>query len=87
MPNLVFNKLRHWPLSQLRGGAFSNRKGRSDHLTSGSIHTDEMDESWEIFQVSEDKLRSLTLAMCVFKQACTSEILKHDQEEEDMKPW
>lgn len=76
IPNLAFNKLRHWALAQLRGGLFSDRKGWSDHLTSGSIHTDEMDESWEIFQVSKDKSRSLTFVMCVFKQACTSEILK-----------
>lgn len=87
MPNLVFNKLRHWSLAQLRGGAFSDRKGWSDHLTSRSIHTDEMDKSWEIFQVSKKKSRSLTLVMCVFKHAYTSEILKYDQEEKDMKSW
>lgn len=76
MSNLVFNKLCHWPLSQLRGGAFSDRKRWSDHLTGRSVHTDEMDESREIFQVSEERSRSLPLVMCVFKQACTSEILK-----------
>lgn len=73
MLNLAFNKLCHWPLSQLSGAEFGDRKGWSDHLTGGSIHTDEMDESWEILQVSKDKSRSLTMVMCVLGQECTSE--------------
>lgn len=51
--NLAFDELSYWSLSQLRRGAFRDVKRRCNHLASGSVHTDKMDEAREILQVSE----------------------------------
>lgn len=53
MLDLAFDELSHWPLPQLRRGAFCDVERWRNHLAGGSVHTDEMDEAWEILQVSD----------------------------------
>lgn len=53
--DLAFDILSNGSLPQLRCGTFCDAERRCNHLAAGSVHTDEMDESWEIFQVCEIK--------------------------------
>lgn len=67
MPDLVFNELSHWSLSELRRGAFCDVERRCDHLAGGSVHTDKMDEAWEILQEREInwvKVNALSTTVC-----------------------
>lgn len=51
--NLAFDELGHRSLSQLRCGAFCDVERGRNHLAGGPVHTDKMDETGEILQVSE----------------------------------
>lgn len=67
MPDLVFDELGHRSLPQLRRGALCGTEGRCNHLASGSVHADKMDEAWEILQVSAVdwvKVNTLMITVC-----------------------
>lgn len=51
--DLVFDILSHWSLPQLRRGPLCDAEWWRYHLSAWSVHTDKMDEAWEILQVSE----------------------------------
>lgn len=62
--------MSHRPLPQLRRRAFCDVERRRNHLAGGSVHADEMDEAWEILQVSEInwvKVNTLRIIVCFKK--------------------
>lgn len=52
--HLAFDEFSNWSFSQLRGGSLCDVERWGNHLASGSVHTDKMNKTWELLQVSKN---------------------------------